>query len=246
MQQDKWKQLIDLVVNEEEEKASELFHEIVIENSREIYGNLINTEEAVDESEIDEVNADEVKDFIDDIEADEQGVSEEDDDAEEDDAEGLEDEMEIPSDGESDEPENADDMETRVVGVEDEVDAMGQEIADLKAEFEAMMNDEQEPEMEESVEEATDEAVEETVEEAVEEDDAEAVEEATEEESEEIVEYTEKAPAPKGGADDNAKSTVAKSGKGGIKNASSTEEKGGATPKSQSMGGTTKPDMKKV
>ncbi len=27
---DKWKQLIDLVVNEEEDKASELFHEIVI------------------------------------------------------------------------------------------------------------------------------------------------------------------------------------------------------------------------
>ena len=29
---DKWKQLVDLIVNEEEQKASELFHEIVIEN----------------------------------------------------------------------------------------------------------------------------------------------------------------------------------------------------------------------
>ena len=31
---DKWKQLVDLIVNEEEQKASDLFHEIVIENSR--------------------------------------------------------------------------------------------------------------------------------------------------------------------------------------------------------------------
>ena len=60
---DKWKQLIDLVVNEEEDKASELFHEIVIENSREIYGNLIN-DEAVEEDSVDEVSSDEVDNFI--------------------------------------------------------------------------------------------------------------------------------------------------------------------------------------
>ena len=36
---DKWKDLIDLIVNEEEDKASEQFHEIFIENSREIYEN---------------------------------------------------------------------------------------------------------------------------------------------------------------------------------------------------------------
>ena len=42
---DKWKQLVDLIVNEEEQKASDLFHEIVIENSREIYENLISQED---------------------------------------------------------------------------------------------------------------------------------------------------------------------------------------------------------
>jgi hypothetical protein len=101
------------------------------------------------------------------------------------------------------------------------------------------MSDDSEEEMEEEVAfEAADEEVAE---------DAEEIEEAEEvEEAEEIVEYTEKAPAPKGGADDNAKSTVAKSGKGGIKNASSAEEKGAPAPKAQDMGGTTKPDMKKV
>ena len=73
---DKWKQLVDLIVNEEEQKASDLFHEIVIENSREIYENLISQED------LEEVSQDEVKDFEQDIKADEEGVSEEDDDME--------------------------------------------------------------------------------------------------------------------------------------------------------------------
>ena len=56
---DKWKQLIDLIVNEEEEKANELFHEIVIESSRGIYENLIasESESQVDEAEVEEDNA---------------------------------------------------------------------------------------------------------------------------------------------------------------------------------------------
>ena len=79
---DKWKQLIDLIVNEEEEKANELFHEIVIESSRGIYENLISDETQVDEADVEEVSDDEVNNFIDDIEADEEGISEEDDDME--------------------------------------------------------------------------------------------------------------------------------------------------------------------
>ena len=68
---DKWKDLIDLIVNEEEDKASELFHEIVIESSREIYENLITSEDLVDEADVDETSENEVEDFIDEIEADE-------------------------------------------------------------------------------------------------------------------------------------------------------------------------------
>ena len=37
----KFEQLLDLIVNEEMDKANELFHEIVVEKSRDIYENLI-------------------------------------------------------------------------------------------------------------------------------------------------------------------------------------------------------------
>lgn len=232
---DKWKQLIDLIVNEEEDKASELFHEIVIESSREIYENLITSEDLVDEADVEETSEDEVEDFIDEIQADEEGISEEDDDME-DAADDMADEMGMEEP--ADEPEADEDMENRVIELEDEMEA-------LKAEFAALVDDhddEDEADEEEAEEaEEADESV------AFEDADEEVAEDAEEiEEAEEIVEYTEKAPAPKGGDDDNATSTVAKSGKGGIKNASSAEEKGAPAPKAQDMGGTTKPDMKKV
>ncbi len=44
----KFEQLLDYLVNEEMDKANELFHEIVVEKSREIYENMI-AEEAADE-----------------------------------------------------------------------------------------------------------------------------------------------------------------------------------------------------
>ena len=235
---DKWKQLIDLIVNEEEDKASELFHEIVIESSREIYENLITSEDLVDEADVEETSEDEVEDFIDEIQADEEGISEEDDDME-DAADEMADEMDMEEP--ADEPEADEDMENRVIELEDEMEA-------LKAEFAALVDDhDDEDEADEEAEEAEESVAFEAADEEVAEDAEEVAEDAEEiEEAEEIVEYTEKAPAPKGGADDNAKSTVAKSGKGGIKNASSAEEKGAPAPKAQDMGGTTKPDMKKV
>ena len=44
----KFEQLLDLIVNEEMDKANELFHEIVVEKSRDIYENLIAEEEQED------------------------------------------------------------------------------------------------------------------------------------------------------------------------------------------------------
>ena len=38
----KFEQLIEYVINDEEAKAKELFHDIVVEKSREIYENLMN------------------------------------------------------------------------------------------------------------------------------------------------------------------------------------------------------------
>jgi hypothetical protein len=46
----KFEQLLDYLVNEEHEKANELFHEIVVEKSRTIYENLIAEEEQEEES----------------------------------------------------------------------------------------------------------------------------------------------------------------------------------------------------
>jgi F0F1-type ATP synthase membrane subunit b/b' len=40
----KFEQLIEYVINDEEQKARELFHDIVVEKSREIYENLMNEE----------------------------------------------------------------------------------------------------------------------------------------------------------------------------------------------------------
>lgn len=50
----KFEQLLDYLVNEEMDKANELFHEIVVEKSREIYEGLIAEEEQDDEEQQDE------------------------------------------------------------------------------------------------------------------------------------------------------------------------------------------------
>ena len=49
----KFEQLLDLIVNEEMDKANELFHEIVVEKSRDIYENLI-AEEAEENADVEE------------------------------------------------------------------------------------------------------------------------------------------------------------------------------------------------
>ena len=45
----KFEQLIEFVINDEEDKARELFHEIVVEKSRDIYENIMAEEETVEE-----------------------------------------------------------------------------------------------------------------------------------------------------------------------------------------------------
>jgi hypothetical protein len=74
----KFEQLLDLIVNEEMDKANELFHEIVVEKSRDIYENLIAEEaeeeemdEAADDEEMDESADDEEMDESADEETDE-------------------------------------------------------------------------------------------------------------------------------------------------------------------------------
>ena len=144
----KFEQLIEYVINDEEAKAKELFHDIVVEKSREIYENLMqedeqedldeSEEEELDESEEEELDenfgGDASDDLIDDVEAEEQGMSEdEESDAEFDDA-AEEDGEELTHDIEADHDEG--DIEDRVVDLEDKLD-------ELMAEFESLMGGEE-------------------------------------------------------------------------------------------------------
>jgi hypothetical protein len=61
----KFEQLLDLIVNEEMDKANELFHEIVVEKSRDIYENLI-AEEAEEDADVEESMDDDVEESMDD------------------------------------------------------------------------------------------------------------------------------------------------------------------------------------
>ena len=54
----KFEQLLDYIVNEEMDKANELFHEIVVEKSRSIYENLIAEEETEEDPTVDESETD--------------------------------------------------------------------------------------------------------------------------------------------------------------------------------------------
>ena len=154
----KFEQLIEYVINDEEAKARELFHDIVVEKSRAIYEEMME-EETVEESEeqIDEesthdeddkaekagrkvtkdIEYDDKKDKMDESE---EAVAE---DLGGDQADDLIDDIEVEEEGISMEGEGSDDMgeemadadiEDRVVDLEDKLD-------ELMAEFEALMGD---------------------------------------------------------------------------------------------------------
>ncbi len=136
----KFEQLIEFVINDEENKAKELFHEIVVEKSRQIYENLMKDTE-VEEAALGGDSADAL---IDDVTADETGISMEDDekhdnepamngdDVEDMDSNDVED-MDMDSNAADAAMEPAE-LEDRVVDLEDKLD-------ELMAEFESMMND---------------------------------------------------------------------------------------------------------
>jgi hypothetical protein len=146
----KFEQMLEHLVNEESDKAKELFHQLVVEKSREIYETILSedfTTEAEDEEEMEES-----------AEEDEEAVEE----AAEDDEEDLEENFGFAEGG--DEEDTGDiggdagddfvsdidagdegdeegmggegDIEDRVMDLEDALD-------DLRAEFEALMGDEE-------------------------------------------------------------------------------------------------------
>jgi hypothetical protein len=144
----KFEQLIEYVINDDEQKARELFHNIVVEKSREIYENLMNEEDEEDiEEGMDDTSGSASQDLTKEVETDQAGMNEEEDDDAEDDAdadfddEAEEDGEDLTKDMEHDHDDGDDDMgeedlEDRVVDLEDKLD-------ELMAEFEALMGDEE-------------------------------------------------------------------------------------------------------
>ena len=246
MSENKFEQLIELFIAEDEQGAKDLFHEIVVEKSRDIYEGLVDEEQVeetaeieenddaeleesddeVEESDMDEteLGGDAADDMIDDIEADEEGLS-----------------MEADDDMD-------DDMEDRVVDLEDALD-------ELKAEFEALMakdGDDDDMDMDMDMDKMDmdkmdmdddDDDMDKMESEEVEED--EAIDETLEE-------GMEKAPTPVSSEEASVNKASMKEPKKMSSDASGSnlaqggEESGGSTPKSDDMGMSTKPDMKKV
>jgi hypothetical protein len=145
----RFEQLIEYVINDEDAKARELFHDIVVAKSREIYENLMqeeaeedldeSAEEELDESEedLDEdaMGGDASDDLIDNIEADEEqdmSMEGEESDAEFDDGaeeagDDLTRDMEDMHDEDGGEPASKDD----ILNLEDKLDQLMAEFEDL-------------------------------------------------------------------------------------------------------------------
>ena len=146
MSKNRFEQLIEYVINDEEAKAKELFHQIVVEKSRAIYEDLMDEDTVEEELEEDnamgeeptEVDTDmsedlggsQAQDMIDDVEMEEQGMSEDDSDVEFDDK-AEQDGKDLTHDIEDEHDDG--ELENRVVDLEDKLD-------ELMAEFEAMMD----------------------------------------------------------------------------------------------------------
>jgi hypothetical protein len=123
MEYKKFDKLIDLIINENEEQAKDLFHDIVVEKSREIYETIM-AEEMMDD-DLEEGMGGQVGDLADEINAEESGISEEEDEID------IDSEEIFDIDG-ADESEAGDEVEDAVIRIEDKLD-------DLMAEFEAIM-----------------------------------------------------------------------------------------------------------
>jgi hypothetical protein len=254
----KLEQMLQYLINEEKDKAEELFHELVVAKSREIYENLldddINVEEDSDE-EVDESSDDDL-----DEDSDEEVDESSDDDLDE---SSDDEEVDESSDEEVDEMfgmqeiggDPADDMMSDIEGGDDMggMDDMGDEggdepatkddvmdikdaLDDLKAEFEAMLAGEADDDMDDEEGDMDDM------------DDEEGDEESDEEEGgnpfakESVREYTEKRTASMGDNGANTKSIVA--GKNDMGGTTANIAKSFSTEKGGTQGGLANPSTK--
>jgi hypothetical protein len=165
----KFEEMLERLVNEDRAGAEELFHEIVVEKSRDIY-------EALLESDLEDDEVDEASDDDDDAveESDDEEVDESEDDAELDEDFNL-DEFEVEADPMADmmggdktddmmgdmEMGSDDDSDDGEEGTDERINDLEDALEELKAEFEKMMSgddsEEADDEMDMGDEEADDE-----------------------------------------------------------------------------------------
>ena len=123
----KYEQLIEHIINDDEAKARALFHEIVVEKSRDIYESLMD-EDYTEE----DIGGNQVQGLVDEISMDEtDGIGEGDD---EDNGE-MDMDPEMDDMGDMGDMDGEEDLEQKVMDLETELEA-------LKAEFEQLMGDE--------------------------------------------------------------------------------------------------------
>jgi len=128
MDNKKFEQLIELIINENEEQARALFHDIVVEKSREIYESMMDEEGM----SMEEGMGGQVGDLLDEINVEEEGMNEEEDEADiEFDDEAEEDGEEVTHDLEADDDMGEENLEDRVVDLEDKLDQLMAEFEDI-------------------------------------------------------------------------------------------------------------------
>lgn len=217
-----FEQMLDMLINEDVQGAKEMFHEIVVAKSRDIYESLLD-DDMEEGLNMEAIGGDETDSMIDDLESPDDFDSSEEDDEE------VEDEMEVDFGEEGDdEPATKDD----IMDIKDALE-------DLKAEFEAMLNDTNvnDGEEEEEAEEEEDEFDFGSDEES--EEDEEGKNESV------MREYTEKVPAPQHGDNGaNPKSVVA--GKNDMGGTSANIARGGVSNTGGTKGGLASPDAKHI
>ena len=138
MENKKFDKLIDLIINENEEQAKDLFHDIVVEKSREIYETIMAEEMMDDDLEEGKGHGmgGKVGDLAAEITAEESGISEDDEEIDVDSEEIFDIDGDDEVEGSIDiEANSSDEVEDAVIRIEDKLD-------DLMAEFEEIMGKE--------------------------------------------------------------------------------------------------------
>lgn len=136
-QQQKLERVLDLLLSEDQDQAAELLHHIIVEKARTIYESIVDEEEIeIDDEQIDEadesneVGGDADTDFTDEISSDEEEVET---DEENDGEPESDDDAEMSGDEEGSEDEGS---------TEDRLEDLESQLADLRAEFDALMDEE--------------------------------------------------------------------------------------------------------